>query len=68
MLVSVIIISLNEEENIGTTIENAHLAAHTPSGRKIPIEIIVSDGGSTDGTLDISERLADKVINAPRGR
>ncbi len=68
MLVSVIIISLNEEENIGTTIENALLAAHAPSGQKVPIEIIVSDGGSTDGTLDIAERLADKVINAPRGR
>jgi glycosyltransferase involved in cell wall biosynthesis len=68
MLVSVIIISLNEEENIGTTIENAYLAAHTPSGRKIPIEIIISDGGSTDGTLEIVESLVDKVINAPRGR
>ena len=68
MLVSIIIISLNEVENIGKTIENALLAALTPSGRKAPIEIIISDGGSTDGTLDVAERLADKVINAQRGR
>jgi len=68
MFVSVIIITLNEIENIGTTIEHVHLAAQAPSGNKAPIEIIISDGGSTDGTLDIAERLADKVIKAPRGR
>ena len=32
------------------------------------IEIIVVDGGSADGTTQISAAIADKVISAPRGR
>jgi rSAM/selenodomain-associated transferase 2 len=32
------------------------------------IELIVADGGSTDGTPTIAMPLADKVILAPRGR
>jgi rSAM/selenodomain-associated transferase 2 len=31
-------------------------------------EVIVVDGGSTDGTSDIAAALADRVIGAPRGR
>jgi len=31
-------------------------------------ELIVVDGGSTDGTLAIAQRLADRVLQAPRGR
>jgi rSAM/selenodomain-associated transferase 2 len=31
-------------------------------------EVIVADGGSADGTLDIAAPLADRVIRAPRGR
>lgn len=68
MLVSIIIITLNEVENIEETIEKVRLAAHFPSGNAIPIEIIVSDGGSTDGTLELAKRIADKVILGPRGR
>jgi len=68
MLVSIIIITLNEAENIEETIEKARLAAHCPSGNKIPIEIIVSDGGSTDGTLEIAKKIADEVLIGPRGR
>lgn len=32
------------------------------------LEIIVVDGGSSDGTWSIAEPLADRVIAAPRGR
>ncbi|MDZ4397715.1 TIGR04283 family arsenosugar biosynthesis glycosyltransferase [Hydrogenophaga sp.] len=31
-------------------------------------ELIVVDGGSTDGTLAIAQALADRVLQAPRGR
>jgi len=31
-------------------------------------EIVVVDGGSTDGTLDLARPLADQVLVAPRGR
>ncbi len=68
MLISIIIITLNEAENLESTINAARLAAKLSSGWVIPIEIIISDGGSTDGTLEIANKLADKVINAPKGR
>ncbi|NVM35605.1 MAG: glycosyltransferase [Candidatus Lokiarchaeota archaeon] len=68
MLVSIIIITLNEAENIELTIKKARLAASFPSGKVPPIEIIVSDGGSTDGTLEIAQKIADKVFIGPRGR
>lgn len=31
-------------------------------------EVIVADGGSTDGTASLAAPLADRVISAPRGR
>lgn len=68
MLVSIIIITLNEAENIEETIKKARLAARFPSGNVVPIEIIVSDGGSTNGTLEIAQKIADKLIIGPRGR
>ena len=68
MLVSIIIITLNEADNIEETIKSARLSARFPSGKQTPIEIIVSDGGSTDKTLDIAQKIVDKVISGPRGR
>ena len=68
MLVSIIIITLNEAQNLEQIIEKVHLAAQFPSGNTIPIEIIVSDGGSIDGTLEIAQQKADKVITGPKGR
>jgi len=68
MLVSIIVITLNEAKNIEETIEKARIAARFPSGNTVPIEIIVSDGGSTDGTLEIARKVADKVITGPSGR
>lgn len=68
MLVSIIIITLNEAENIEETIKSVRLSALFPSGIQAPIEIIVSDGGSTDDTLKIAQRIADRVISGPRGR
>ena len=36
--------------------------------RKAGHEVIVVDGGSRDGTLDIAAPLADRLLSAPRGR
>jgi rSAM/selenodomain-associated transferase 2 len=62
MLVSVIIPALNEADNIVACIEAAR-RSYTPD----EVEIIVVDGGSTDGTSDLVPDQ-EKLICAPRGR
>ncbi|MFX1445168.1 MAG: glycosyltransferase family 2 protein [Promethearchaeota archaeon] len=62
MLVSIIIITLNEVENLEETITAVIEASQIDPGYSIPIEIIVSDGGSTDGTIELAKKLADKVV------
>ena len=57
---SVIIPALNEEEAIGSTIEDL-VQNHSPE------EILVADAGSIDRTVAIASRYA-RVIEAPRGR
>lgn len=32
------------------------------------VEIVVADGGSSDGTVDLARGYADRVVSAPRGR
>ena len=68
MLISVIIITLNEAENIEKTIMAVKKAAQTKLKPLIPIEIVVSDGGSSDKTVEIAKNLVDKVIVGSRGR
>jgi rSAM/selenodomain-associated transferase 2 len=62
MLVSVIIPALNEAEQIARAVRGA--AQDYGPGQ---VEIIVVDGGSTDGTLDRVPAPA-KTLAAPRGR
>lgn len=55
---SVVVPTLNEEKRLG-----ALLAAFTPERRRrFGLEVVVSDGGSTDRTVEIAERLADRVV------
>jgi rSAM/selenodomain-associated transferase 2 len=61
-LVSVIIPALNEVENIARTI----LAAQRNYTRE-EVEVIVADGGSTDGTAETVPPYAH-LVRAPRGR
>ena len=62
MLISIIIITLNEIENLEKTITAVRLAAQYNLDHPIPIELIVSDGGSKDGTIEVAQKLADKVV------
>ncbi|OZC03039.1 glycosyltransferase [Rubricoccus marinus] len=55
--VSVVVPTLNEETTLATLLRP--LREHA-SG--LDVEIIVSDGGSTDGTLAIALSLADRVV------
>lgn len=68
-IISVIIITLNEERTLGNCISSLKEAAQFPSKkRRIPIEIIVSDGGSKDKTLDIAKNFADVILRSSPGR
>lgn len=56
--VSVVIPTLNEEKRLASL-----LGAFTPAlRRRFGLEVIVSDGGSTDGTLAVAARLADCIV------
>ncbi len=63
--ISVIIPVLNEESHIGDLLDQLKLLSDSNNIS----EIIVADGGSTDGTLDIlSERDDIKLIHSEAGR
>lgn len=65
---SIIIITLNEENNIEETIDAVKRSAQLKNGFTLPIEIIVSDGGSGDKTIEKANGLVDNVIIGPSGR
>jgi len=61
--VSVVLPCLNEAETLALCIEQiqAMFRAHSISG-----EIVVADNGSTDGSVEIAERLGVRVVRVPR--
>lgn len=58
--ISVIIPTWNERLELGNTIHSI--------GMDAAVEIIVADGGSTDGTLDLAGRVAHRVVQTTPGR
>jgi len=60
--ISVVVPALNEARGIVGCLEAlAPLRAHGH-------EVVVVDGGSDDGTVELARPLADRVLTAPRGR
>jgi rSAM/selenodomain-associated transferase 2 len=55
---SVVIPTLNAAARLPATLETIRAAA----------EVMVADGGSTDGTADVATRFGARVVAAPRGR
>ncbi|MFN0313590.1 MAG: TIGR04283 family arsenosugar biosynthesis glycosyltransferase [Burkholderiales bacterium] len=62
MKLSILIPALNEEANL------AVLLPLLQPARKAGHQIVVSDGGSTDRTMEFAIPFADVVVSAPRGR
>jgi rSAM/selenodomain-associated transferase 2 len=60
--ISIIVPALNEAAGIAATL--APLQPLRARGH----EVVVVDGGSTDGTPALAAPLADRVVSAPRGR
>jgi rSAM/selenodomain-associated transferase 2 len=60
MRLSVIVPTLDEQATIASTLAHAR--------RPGEVELVVVDGGSTDGTVDAARLLADRVLESPRGR
>lgn len=63
LVVSVVMPCLNEEETIGTCVTKA-LEGIRKTG--LPGEVIVSDNGSTDRSVEIATRLGARVIHQPK--
>jgi len=61
MSISIVVPTLNEAAVIKPFL--THLRE-----RAVGAEIIVADGGSTDGTAEVAATLSDRVVHAPRGR
>ena len=59
--VSVVIPCLNEANSIGYCVEKA-LAAFQAAGLRG--EVVVSDNGSTDGSIELSQKLGARVVHA----
>lgn len=56
-MISIVIPTYNEEKCIRGTLKQ-----FTPFRKRKEVEVIVSDGGSTDNTLRIASKYSDKVI------
>lgn len=58
--VTIVIPVLNEEKNLHETLQSLNLTHNE--------ELIVVDGGSTDGSVSIAQRFTDKVFVTKKGR
>ena len=59
-LLSIIVPTLNEAGQLEATLR--------PIAKHADCEVIIADGGSTDGTVDLARRLGCRVVTANRGR
>ena len=62
-LISIIIPTINEIENLSNLLDNIKKSKQVDN-----IEVVVVDGGSTDGTIEYADKYADLTISAQLGR
>lgn len=53
---------------VPTLDERRHLIRHLPGVLDLADEVVVSDGGSTDGSYELAAELGAAVVRGPRGR
>ena len=63
IIISIIIPTLNEADSIYTTLDRIYRSDNLEN-----IEVIVSDGGSTDSTVDIATKSQCRVVEGSSGR
>lgn len=63
MQLSIVVICLNEERHLPTCL--GAINRHDHAG--LDVEVIVVDGGSTDGSRAISEEHGARVVSSPKG-
>jgi glycosyltransferase involved in cell wall biosynthesis len=63
--VLVLIPTLNEAAAIRKVIEDTHIALRL---HRIDYEIVVADGGSTDGTVQIVQQMKERLLPVPKGK
>ncbi len=63
MTIGVVIPTLNEAQFLPALLEDLR-----GLGLSLPLDIVVADGGSTDGTPAIASAAGARVLDAPRGR
>ncbi|HKR53755.1 MAG TPA: TIGR04283 family arsenosugar biosynthesis glycosyltransferase [Chthoniobacterales bacterium] len=61
MVISIIIPTLNEASTIDQFLKSLRERAG-------PVEVIVVDGGSSDGTFELARNRCDQCLRSPRGR
>ncbi len=66
MTISVIIPTFNEAINLSKTIAHIRTAALSKNSNCKIAEILVVDGGSTDGTVRLAKKAGAKVLTAPQ--
>ena len=59
MRLAIVVPTLNEEDTLGR---------HLPAALAAADEVVVSDGGSCDGTVEVARRLGARVVSGPPGR
>jgi rSAM/selenodomain-associated transferase 2 len=60
-VISIVIPTLNEAHRLKILLPSL-------TKENVPAEVIVVDGGSTDGSVEMARRLGAQVLSAPRGR
>ncbi len=59
MRLAIVVPTLNEADTLGRNL---------PAALAVAEEVVVSDGGSDDGTVEVARRLGARVVSGPPGR